>query len=770
MKQNKFIGSDYSHKKVFILLSMTIIISLFSFNLISSAIIVETHGLSWAGSAAGRIGWDGFRIQANYNLQLTNMTRSVDTDCTHCALLNADKSENVTGIFVGNVCTFVPGNITTLIAGLTYYIGATTPGPATCTENYKNNVVYPINGTNINWTGGIDEGNSDTTNAGAISNITLTNSTSSIGELNIILLIPANNSVLSTDGTNFTFNGTITSSNNLNFTNASYYVWKTDGNLFNLSTIILPSSNYTNYSLFINNFTLGQNYLWNVKACYGNSTYQTCSWSNNGNFTFFNLPFSTSSVDYISSVLETTYQQLNISIIANPQVSSVSGYFWYNGTRYITSITDGSGGVYTAKNFIDIPLQESSGNKTFLWEFQFTLNDGSVVKSNTSSYQQEVSRAYLEFCNATYTTKALNFTTKNAENPFPRVNATFKAAFSWYVQGGMGSIKRNLSYENLSEIINNFPFCLSPNTTLITSAILEYDATGYAINYYYLLNTSISNNNQNINLFLLNDSKATAVTLKVEDIYTKAVEDVYIQILSYDVGTDTYHTIGMAHSDFNGEDVAYLNLYNTFYKFILTKNGQIIKITNVSKISATPYLFKIEDTYTYTYDKFGNIQYTLTFNNITKNFIFTYSNPTGGISSYCLRVVKRTPKNDTQICNTCETSSSATIYCNVNSYGNGTYVAVIYGQGSLAGWDSLVAFVGTINEIYDLIGNVDGSIYAFFIAAIVLVMFLFSPVMAVVGALLGMVIGVALGFQPLHYTEMFGVIILGVVVILILKR
>ena len=595
-----------------------------------------------------------------------------------------------------------------------------------------------------------------------------------ISTLNLNKTAPTNNQILSTDGAYFNFTGTLTP-NIYNFTNVTYFVWNSNGSLFNRTTKSLTFNNITNYSLFINSFVLGQNYNWNIWACFGNGSFNNCSWDET-NFTFYNLPFTESYINYNSSgVYETSIQSFKLNISANPSVTSVSGNFYYDGTRYSTSLTDGSGGIYSATNNVVIPLQENSGtNKTFYWEFQFTLTDSSTIKSNSTIFTQDVERTFLisQFggCNSTMNTTFLNFTTKSAENPFPIITATIKTALSWYVEGGDGSITRNYSFEDISEGNNTWRFCGYPNKTLITDATIEYDKSGYSINFYYLLNASLSNVSQNINLYLLNESKSTATILQVQTDTQKPVEDVYIQIQSYDVGTDTYYTVGMAKTDFNGKDIAYLNWYDTFYKYILIKNNQVIKIINPSKISESPVVFPIPFNPVYSYDKFENIVYSLTFNNDTKNFILTYSIPSGEVSSGCLKVIKRTPKNDTTICNVCETSSSATLYCNINAYGNGTFIATFYATGSLGGIDSFTIFVGVVNRLFDLIGNVDGTIYAILFAGIVMVMFFITPVLGIVGLILGMLGAMALGFQPLNYLEFVGIVLLGGIVIVLIKR
>ena len=69
-----------------------------------------------------------------------------------------------------------------------------------------------------------------------------------------------------------------------------------------------------------------------------------------------------------------------------------------------------------------------------------------------------------------------------------------------------------------------------------------------------------------------------------------------------------------------------------------------------------------------------------------------------------------------------------------------------------------------------MIGNVDGTMYAILFSALCMVMFFISPVLGIVGMLLGMIGGMALGFQPVNYMEFLGIGIVGIVVCLILKH
>ena len=471
-----------------------------------------------------------------------------------------------------------------------------------------------------------------------------------------------------------------------------------------------------------------------------------------------------------ATTVETATEGFVINITYNEsQWTGASTNLVYNGTKY-ASVQYGTGDDIRFERSFSIPstVSASQENRTFYWEFAFTNATG-VQYFNSTTQTQTVDIISLTSCDSGNI--FINFTTKEFLPPtHPIRNATFEATFE--VRFGNQSVEaQNFTYSDVSEENSTWSFCLEPATNNYTiDGIIEYDATGYAQNYYYLNDLEISNSTTKVNLYLLNDSAATATILRVIDAAQATVGDVYITIQSYDVGTDTYFTTGMAHSSSEGEDLAYMNWYDTFYKFILVKDGTTELITTGYKITETPQIFQLTEDSEYTFTKFNDFEYSLIYNDVTQNFVLTYIKPSGDVDAGCLRVVKRTVNNETTICSQCETSSSATIYCNVAGQGNGTFIAEFYATGSYKLIDMISELVGSVNEIYEAIPYKEATTYALLFAGIVLSMFLFSPVLAVIGMILGMFLGMLMGFTALHYSEFLGIVVVGGLIVWLLKR
>jgi hypothetical protein len=569
--------------------------------------------------------------------------------------------------------------------------------------------------------------------------------------------------------------------------NITYY---NNLSLFNLTSPLIYTSNTLTRNLSLVdasiNFTLSPN---QELYIYNSSTFNTTkSWTNalmtynNGSVVgnrivngYYNIPWdSTNIINVIENFGDLTYtedyneqaysgstQTYSIDVIFDTtKFTGASAILHYNNTNY-TGLIEDLGTHYIINRTLVVPNSLTQVNIPFYWTITL-INSTQNYYFDTEINNQTLNPIYISLCNSTENATFLNFTIKDSDTN-NLVNATLKANFQ------IGD--SNYTYNNVYENRSNYPFCFNPsNDSYLTNAEIEYSNSNYTTNYYYLNNANLTNVSTDIDLYLLNDSKATLTVLRVIDDSSLPLPDVYITIQKYDISSGTYYTIGMAKSDYLGQDITYLNWYDTFYRFILTKNNTVLMITNSTKISATPKTFQVKTKILYPYDKFGKIIYTLSYDNSTKNFILTYVLPDGSVTDACLRVIKRTSKNDTTICNICEQSSSSTIFCNINAYGNGTYIAQFYAKGSFAIVDSLTQLIGISNQIYNLIGEADASIYAFLFAGIVCVMFLITPVLGIIGIILGVIGAMALGFTPINMIEFMGISIVGGIIIWLIKR
>ena len=575
-------------------------------------------------------------------------------------------------------------------------------------------------------------------------------------DVNVKLYYPLNNAQTSSLNLNFSANYTATQGN---LTNTTLMVWYPNGTLFNTnSTDIDGTSNST--TLYLSNFSAMSGYKWNYYACVHNITTSLCD-VDSANFTLS----ITASIDeeyYLSEVYETSSQLLQANVTTPSGSTLHSANLIYNGTTYEATTTTISTNKFKVERTIDAPIIDNGLTKNFHWEFAYTEPDGDITYQNSSGRTQDLVRIYLSNCNATHSDRTVNFTIKDEKNPNPNINASLYSAWKFWL--GTGTIKKNMSYENISESVENFGFCINPsNMTYYMDTNIELEKLSWASNYHYFRNASFNNNTMNVSLYLTNLSLTTLTELMVYDRYQNELDDVIIQIQKYDIGTDTYYTIGMVKTSSQGNDLTYLKWYSTFYKFTLTRYGQVLKITDAMKISTTPVKFIVTPDVVFHYDLFSGVTFLLYYNNVTSNFVLTFVDPTGSITSGCLKVIKRTATNDVILCDDCESSTSATLYCNINGTSPGTYIATFYATGSdpYTFGSISIRIRQTLKDIFSQLGNLDGTFLAVALAGSIAFLFLVSPIMGIIGILIGLLASSALGFTTINYITYIGIALIG---------
>ncbi len=472
---------------------------------------------------------------------------------------------------------------------------------------------------------------------------------------------------------------------------------------------------------------------------------------------------------YSATAIETTSETFEINLkYESSNWNTVVGTLHYNGEEHLGTVT-GSGDEIQMTTEFFIDTVETDTNKTFYWTIQLTNATGSYNFNSTSNIQT-VSRVNFYLCDY-IDNPQLFFQTFSTTDPTTPVLATFASA--WTIRNAAGGdVVLARSYQDLTETNSTWGFCIEPNATTYTvSVAITADATDYTPTSHYIVDTDYIGTAENISIYLLNDSESTLTEFVVTDLDNVPIEDVYITIQRYDMGTDTYYSVGQVKTDSSGSDLAYLKWYEDWYKFVGVLDEEVVFTDGPKKVSGSPLTFKVGTIETSRWQQNQDIDYSLSFNNDTNNFVLTYIDVTGVASSSCLKVVKRNITSNYLICNTCETSTSATMYCNIDTYGNGTFIADFYITGSPAYIiDTLYHYIGVQNEFFDLVGNDNGTGMAIIMAGVVLSFFLITPALGVFGMILGMILSVALGFQPIETVSFGGIVIVGFIVMWAVKK
>lgn len=503
-------------------------------------------------------------------------------------------------------------------------------------------------------------------------------------------------------------------------------------------TIIL--SNTKNLTLIANDST-------------GNTNSTTFYW----NYTLFQ-----NNVSYNASVAETSNQGYTFNgTYTSSDWLSVTAEQIYNGSSRSSTLSTDSINRYATSTGV-VPILSTGNNYTFYWQFAFTNTSGTTY-INTSSNTQLVTKIFFAPCNATINTSVLNFTTYNATNPYARTNSSFNALFTYGINNSL-NLRQNISFQNNSMKLSSYAFCVNTASPVSLDADIQYSGTGFAQNYFYYRNLNVVNGTIiQQSLYLLSAGLATLTNLEVVNSLQRGQPNDFIYIYQVDLGNNTERLVAMAKTNYDGKDIAFLNWYETLYRFII-KDSSNRELKNIEpyKIASSTQQFILESSVVDPYDKFHEVVVDLTYNNVTNTFVAIYNDPNEEITAGCLRILRAGFSNATTVSDQCINATSGTLSYVLNQ-GNGTYYAIFYAKGSRAVLGMIYAFVGEISsQVYNALGNLDASIIAFILIGTCTFIGLFSPTGAVVMLLFGYGAAIFMGLLPNDPTMTSGIIGLAV--------
>ena len=588
----------------------------------------------------------------------------------------------------------------------------------------------------------------------------------------ITLKSPINQSILSNQSINF-----ITLSNNIptlncEWKNISYYIWNSTG-LFNQTFIDIVDGVTFNNTLLINDFSIG-NYEWNVYGCYGNTTFNNCTFSDS-NFTFEWRPFEIVSQSYNSYIYETETQRFNLTINTLPEVLNVDTKLNYNGTLY-PATTSCVSGVCNIYSIIDIPLITSgeSENRTVFWNI--TIYDGTNSYSfdtEDESYEQNTTRIHLEECAGVYTTPTVNFTAYYETN-LTRINPFYIAGTfdNWL---GSGNIYRTSSFNEAS--IADLKLCITPtDRTQYSNAHIEYKFDNENITFiprnYFFQNKTLTNVSEEINLFLLEAEDSTSFIIKVQDQKLSPVAEALVYIQKYYPSDGEYRTVQIAKTDSNGETLGFYETETTDYKHTIIKNGVILLETAQQKVvgKSVPFTltFTIGQALGYPWNSFEdniNVDTNLTFDKDNNIVTFNYiENTTGYVTSGQLLVFQNSLTNSTSmiVCNVSSSEASATLTCDLTGY-DGTFTAVTYINGEA---QNILEFI--ITDAREIFGD-DGLFLGMMIILVAGFAMMWNPSAGIISINAVVIFVNMIGFISVSPIFIFGMISISIITIILLK-
>lgn len=337
--------------------------------------------------------------------------------------------------------------------------------------------------------------------------------------------------------------------------------------------------------------------------------------------------------------------------------------------------------------FLDSRVSFNSGQEANV--NNLSSDNTSLTESWLFSCRAYVNQSYSEWINSssvtindflidncsTYTTYALNISILD-EN-----NITASVDYESNIEYWSNSEDNSKSFSYFVDNITKTQICINYDFLNLTSNFqIRYTDSEETIYDYFTFHTPL--NNDTSELFLYTQNGTSQVLFTVQTINTDPVEEAYIHILKYDVGTNTFTTTEILKTDSQGQAIGNIILTTTFYNFLVYYQGELVYTEQSVKVIATTRTFTVDLEGVGWFNDFETtlgVNTNLYFNNITNNFVYTWTDPSGLIHQACLRVDKRNDSGKFNLSNNCVTSTSGTIIYNVATLHNGTeYIGTGY--------------------------------------------------------------------------------------------
>lgn len=205
---------------------------------------------------------------------------------------------------------------------------------------------------------------------------------------------------------------------------------------------------------------------------------------------------------------------------------------------------------------------------------------------------------------------------------------------------------------------------------------VSYSSPSFKKRDYYV-DYDADANPRTLILYLLSTTNGTDVTFTIEDQSGQAIDDALVKLLRYYVANNSYIPVAMAKTDLAGQAIIDVELNSAFYQLAVSKNSSSVVTIGQRIYSRTPVirLNLISDVFAAP-DAIEGLKTTLTFNNATQTFTYSFNDIGAASRTVSLNVVRRTSSGDITVCTNSATGASGTLLCQYNmSLNHGYYFA-----------------------------------------------------------------------------------------------
>ena len=541
-------------------------------------------------------------------------------------------------------------------------------------------------------------------------------------------------------------NGSNTSSNTMNITYELLH--NTTANNISYYNISLLNSDGSFNNTIIGNNSVNENYYW------------TGLLINNSAGTYMIRIDAINSTGDTFATGTTTFNITTDAILNITAIDNVTGTPISNFSITLTFLTSNTSTTLNSTNNATIFGIFKNNNYTIRFisdAYNQTIN----YESNNSNYQTVILNIMFPsqgLCNPGET-PSLFFNLLDEED-MSVLTGTFNYNFNVTIGETNYLVYGNITSTNLSLCIN----ASSEQNWNVNNGEVQYFSSGYVDRRYYVFSgTRISNETTNITLYDLNSSSATVFGISATAQDLEIYDNNYVTLVRWYPELNEYNIVDMGRTDDLGNTVLYVETNDVDYRMgIYELDGTLIYLASPIRMicytSPCNYNLKSIISSTTSLSIVENIQYSLTFNETTSIWSFTFNDPSQTTQTMNFSVYKLTGNNEIEICNNHVSAYTGAISCNTSGY-TGTLKGVVKRSAS--------PFSSFITKIVSVTTSSFKSGFGLFITLLIAIPIIFifvliNPYVALAGGVIAIIPG--LYFGSLSITLIGAVTILAVIV------
>ena len=551
--------------------------------------------------------------------------------------------------------------------------------------------------------------------------------------------------------------------------------------IFNISASITGAKTLSNMSLYIGEVLnetkslSGQDdtetftksfselgiYNWSVKVC-DNSSICTISETRELEIAELLLVNET----YSSTIPSSAEQNFTVWLNTSPEVLSISGSFFYQGSEYFVSAEDYSP-LYKFEKAIASPTTDVSLDVPFSWNISYSTATESynlVIEERNQSVTPITEIVVTDSsCGAGYF-EALNYTFANAQN-FTSLSENIQYDFHY-------GISNNTALRKFGSFTNKSVFRVCINATQNSLELgygeINYETTGYTQRRYYMFEGhELSNSTtETYTLYSLEDADSTSFLFEIKNTYLNPYTGKYIGLLRWYPELDEYRVVEIGRTDEEGKTIMKVQVEDVDYRVaVYDTDGTLIKLADPVRMAC------LIDPCTYTlrvvldeedYFEYLGVEQSLIYDETNSRFVFTWNDPSQNTDQMRLEVYKDAGFQQVLICNSTGTGYTGVLTCSVGNY-TGSFRAKAFRTASP---ETVIATL--LHSIRTGVQSDFGLFLSFVFALGTGLIGIFSPIGAIALLIIGFIPAVIFG--AINMAIFMAILSLGGIIIHYLKK